>query len=112
MNFDCGDGNMALCHRFEGVGDLSHARIGIQPVAVGKSDLERVILRGFRRKIFYTERFAVAFNFVDQLRRNVMVMNIDGALTRVPPGETVVQPAKRPKETTAPLAASSRNHVG
>src|SRR5215510_6514459 len=78
VDFHRCDTDIALGHHLEAIIDLSHPWIGIEAVALWKSDLERIVLGILWRKVFDSERLTVAFNLVDQLRRNVMMMNVDG----------------------------------
>src|SRR5262249_46247819 len=78
VDFHRCDTNIALGHHVEATINLSHAWIRIEAVALWKSDLERIVLSILLRKVFDSERVTVAFNLVDQLRRNVMMMNVDG----------------------------------
>src|SRR5262245_33644680 len=78
MDLHCCDTDIALGHHVEAIIDLCHAGIRIEPIALWKLDLERIVLGIFWWKVFDAERLTVAFNLVDQLRRNVMMMNVDG----------------------------------
>src|SRR6185436_4181997 len=79
VHFHRGNANMALGHSIETVIYFRHAWVGVEPITFGKLDLQRIVFGVLRRKVFDAERFAILFDFLDQLQRNVMMMNIDGA---------------------------------
>jgi hypothetical protein len=53
-------------------------RSGRKRLPLGELNLERIVFSVFRREVFHAKRFAVRFYFLDQLERNVVVMNVDG----------------------------------
>jgi hypothetical protein len=81
VHLDRGDTDVTLGHDVEAIIDFRHPRVRVEPVAIGKSDLERIVFGVLGRKVFNAERFAIVFDLVDKLQRNVMMMNVDGAQT-------------------------------
>jgi len=78
VHFHTGNADVSFCHYFEAVVDLRHARIRPEATALGKLNLEGIVFGVLRRKVFHAKRFAMGFNFLDQLQWNVMMMNVDG----------------------------------
>jgi hypothetical protein len=77
VHFDGSNSNIAFGHDVQTAIDFRHARIGSKAIALGELNLEWVVFCVFRRKIFDPEGFAIAFDLIDQLQWNVMMMNVD-----------------------------------
>src|SRR5919109_684785 len=84
VHFDGSNSDIAFGHYVQTVIDFRHARIGSQAIALGELNLEWVVFRVFRRKVFDAEGFAITFDLIDQLQWNVMMMNVDGASDLAP----------------------------
>ena len=78
VGFHRRDADVAFGHDFEAIGHFGHAWIGVEPVAFGELDLQGIVVGVLRRKIPDAESFAVVFDLIDQLHRNVMMMDVDG----------------------------------
>jgi len=72
---------------------LPHAGSG-SAVAFGKLDLQWISLSVFGGK-YRRKRFAVAFDLIDELQRNVMMMNVDGGCRGAARRRRVAHPANR-----------------
>ena len=80
MHFHHGDANIALGHGVETIRHFCHPRIRPESPASRKLNLIRIVFGLLRRKVLdAAERFTMLFDLVDQFRRKVMMVNIDGA---------------------------------